>query len=129
MNRNIFLTILFQIIVFLVLLDGYSFAQDPTYRLTVESGGYMDFKIYSLDRYDGGITYTDWTTLRIDFNDSDNSHEWYLAFKANTNEFTGSGTRFLPLSSVSIFVESMTPTSGTYYPGPHPLNEDRKSVV
>lgn len=82
-------------------------AQNPSYQVTIESGGYVDFKIHSMHQYenDGGIHYPDWTRLKIVYNDTtDGVQEWKLGFKASTGEFiTGVENRSLPLDYVSIY--------------------------
>jgi|GEM_PF-1923026 len=103
--------------------------QNPSYQLYVESGGYMDFKIYSLSKYQGGVSYTNWTRLKIVYTDTTagtQTNKWYLSFKANTDEFVGViPTETLPLNYVSLYVESLNrenpATSETLYQGPHPL--------
>jgi hypothetical protein len=61
----------------------------PPYSLTVESGGHIEFKVYSLQHYDQGITYTNRTTLRIfcDTLSGKSSNLWYLGVKAQDAEF------------------------------------------
>lgn len=90
--------------VLLLLFQTVTFSQNPTYQLQVESGGYMDFKIYSLNRYEGGISYDNWTRLKIIFTDTTSgttTDKWYLDFKANTTDFLGSSSN-IPLDYVSI---------------------------
>mgnify|MGYP006279503799 CR=1 FL=1 len=93
----------FFIISFFFLLTSLH-AQNPSYHLFVESGGLIDFKIYSLSRYEGGITYENWTRLKIVYRDTTPGTQvdkWNLSFKANTPKFYGSMNEF-PLNYISI---------------------------
>ena len=77
------------ILIFILFLPALLRAQPP-YRLTVESGGSVDFKVYSLKYYNDGMNYDDFTTLRIycDTLDSgDYTEVWYLGVKAQDSEF------------------------------------------
>jgi hypothetical protein len=94
------------IILLLCITTIHSYAQNPSYQLTVESGGYVDFKIHSMQQYENvsGIDYTNWTRLKIVFKDTTAGvQEWKLGFKANTSDFlTNVPGRVLPLNYVSI---------------------------
>jgi len=112
-------------------------AQNPSYRLTVESGGYVDFKINTLNRYQGGLSYSNWTRLKIVYDDTrtgTQTDKWYLDFRANTTEFVGDiPGNTLPLDYVSIYVESIVPedptTDAVLYQGPHALDGTFTRIV
>jgi len=120
-----------------VLASLNSRAQNPTYQLTVESGGYTDFKIYSLNQYEDGMSYTNWTRLKIAYKDSTSgiqTDRWYLSFKANTTAFEGDiPSRSLPLDNVSLYVESLvaeeSSATATLYQGPHDISDGFVSLV
>lgn len=59
-----------------------------TFRVGVQSGGNIQFEVNSLHRYNTGITYTDWTTLRIHCDTLSIGHEsiWQLEVKAMETE-------------------------------------------
>ena len=128
MSRSLWQVIL-NVILFLFLSHGYALAQNPTGGITVESGGYMDFKIYSLNRYEGGLEYTSWSRLQIVFRDTTDGKQvdrWNLSFKANTSNFVSSVPgREMPLDYVSIQVtdaDSLSSTA-TILSGPHALSD------
>jgi hypothetical protein len=112
-------------------------AQNPTYQLTVESGGYTDFKIYSLSQYEDGMSLTNWTRLKIVYKDTTSGTQvdrWYLAFKANTTAFEGDiPSRTLPLDYVSLYVQSTgtedLSSTATFYEGPHEISDEFVSLV
>ena len=130
--RRVLCRLSFLINVFL-LVPGItsSWAQNPTYQLIVESGGYTDFKLHTLSQYDGGMTYTNWTRLKVVYKDTTSGiqrDKWFLSFKANTPEFESSvDGRTLPLNSISLFIESLTAQTtgrdGTLYQGPHSVSD------
>lgn len=129
MNRLLGLFIV--ILMLCVSLDvTNTYGQNPVYRLTVRSGGFMDFKIYSLDRYDGGLVYNDWTKLRVVYKDSTGGRQfntWNLGVKAATPELQGSALdRNLPLDYISIEVNDGDTLSNnaTIDHGPHKLSEN-----
>jgi len=65
-------------------------AQNPTYRLTVGSGGYVDFKVFSFRHYEQGMDYNDWTHLNIIYEDTTvgtHTDEWYLGVKTQDDAF------------------------------------------
>ena len=134
MSKSLWLVIL-KMIILLSLSCRYSLAQNPSARLTVESGGYMDFKIYSLNRYEGGLEYTTWSRVQIVFRDTTEGKQtdrWSLAFKANTTNFVSSVPgRNLPLDYVSIEIsdtDSLSTTS-TLLSGPHELSNSYTDLV
>ncbi|MFO8233877.1 MAG: hypothetical protein R6U04_00535 [Bacteroidales bacterium] len=96
------------ILLFLFITNTILYTQNPSYQLTIESGGYVDFKIVSMHQYenDGGIDYPSWTRLKVVYNDTtDGTQEWKLGFKAGTSDFiTGVENRTLPLNYVSVYV-------------------------
>ncbi len=68
-------------------------AQDGSYQLTVEAGGAIEFKVYSLRHYYQGMTYSNRTTMRIHCDTlSGNQHTdvWYLGVKAQDASFYSS---------------------------------------
>jgi len=136
-SMNMILGFRYGLLLFAVLASLNSKAQNPTYQLTVESGGYTDFKIYSLSQYEDGMSYTNWTRLKIVYKDTTSgiqADRWYLSFKANTTAFEGDiPSRSLPLDYVSLEVESLVPedpaATATLYSGPHDLTDGFVSLV
>ena len=116
-----------------VLSINFAFSQNPSFRLQIETGGFMDFKIYSLNRYEGNITYNDWTRLRITYTDTSSGtqfNKWELKFKANTTDFIGSVGN-LPLDYVSIEVNDAGGNLGGAIidNGPHPLSDTYTNLI
>lgn len=96
------------LLLFLLLLCIEAYAQNPTWRVTVESGGHADFKIYTLEKYENGLDYIDWTNLRMVYEDTTSGTQedkWYLGVKAQDIEFISSfEERSLPLDLLSLEV-------------------------
>ena len=68
-------------------------SQNPTYRLTVSSGGNIEFKVYSFHHYENGIDYLDMTHLEIIYTDTTagpHENEWYLGVKTQDDAFYSS---------------------------------------
>ena len=71
-------------------------SQNQTIRLSVRTGGNIDFIFNSYKKYDQGIVYTDYTKLAVYYIDTDNAGNhtalthWKLNFKANSANIEGS---------------------------------------
>jgi len=96
-------------LVLFLFLHGWVHAQSEVpYRLTVESGGSVQFKVNTFQYYNQGIDYTDWTatTLRI-YCDTLSSGQvddiWYLGAKTQDSEFLCNyPDQSLPLNYVKV---------------------------
>ena len=96
----------------------------------------MDFKIYSLNRYQGGLSYTNWTRLKIVYKDTTagtQTDKWFLDFKANTPNFVSSvPERNLPLNYVSIDVsdaDGNLASTATIVSDPQPLSDEYTNII
>ncbi len=66
------------------------------------SGGSVDFRINSLNKYNEGVEYADWTKLEINIDDLGQDDIWELQFKANTQNIIGDGDNDLDLDYISL---------------------------
>ena len=85
--------ILISLIVFLFIHNLGHPQDDPPYRLSLEMGGSIEFKVYSLRHYYQGMTYNDRTTLRIHCDTLDSgkhTNVWYMGVKAQDASFYSS---------------------------------------
>ncbi|MBS3775481.1 MAG: hypothetical protein KGY70_09850 [Bacteroidales bacterium] len=91
---------------FFLLIQIQVQSQNPTYRLTVSSGGNVEFKVYSFRHYENGIDYLDLTHLEIVYADTTagpHEDEWYLGVKAQDDAFYSNYPgRTLDLSYVTL---------------------------
>ncbi len=97
------------IMVFVILFFGnYAAGQNTTSRLTIESGGSVNFYFNSLEKYKNGITYTDWTKLRIYYNDTTDAGgigiypTWKLDVKALSPTIDGDAGNTLNLNTIEL---------------------------
>ena len=83
-------------------------AQNVTSRLSVYSGGNIEFNFNSIKKYNDGIIYTNYTKLSIYFIDTNDLGvpnplaRWKRTMKANTANIEGDGGDNLPLSTIEV---------------------------
>ena len=84
-----------SILIFLISISNVCMSQNQTIRLSVRTGGNVDFIFNSYKKFDQGIVYTDYTKLAVYYIDTDNAgiHQathWKLDFKSNSANIEGS---------------------------------------
>lgn len=87
---------------------SHSFAQSHGARIMILNGGDVNFFFNSLDKYDNGITYSNWTLLAIHYGDTTAANtNWQLQIKANSSILLPSNAPDpdLPLSVIQIWVQ------------------------
>jgi len=104
-------------LIFLIIFTYYSAYSQPggnpyTARMVITRGGYVEFMFNSLEKYENGITFTDYTYIDICFQDPDNpgagGTKWKLEVMANSASFVGASA--LPLNILELDI-SGTPTA------------------
>jgi hypothetical protein len=101
--------LIFNLFLLLFVVSPIQGQINPTYQLHIESGGYVDFKIFSLNQYKNEtppISYSDWTRLKITYTDTTAGKQtdaWRLGFKTESLTFDTSpiGSN-ISVSSISI---------------------------
>jgi len=88
-----------------------------TFRVGVQSGGSVQFKINSIHHYNTGISYSDWTTLRIHCDTLSIGHDniWKLEIKAMEIEDSLQSNypdRALALDNLTIEAVNLTEIDG-----------------
>jgi len=115
MPKYIFIVFLFFQI---SLLYGQPGGNPYTARMTIVRGGYLEFAFNSMEKYENGIVFNNYTEIAICFSDPDNpgatGTEWKLEFEANTSGANFDGTSSLPLSSLQL---NFTGIAIATYPG------------
>ena len=102
-----------ELLLFFIILLGltYTYSQEhnTTSRLRIESGGSIYFNFNSLNKYENGLEYTNWTKITVYFIDtlkSDGSQtamKWKLDVKAMSNDITGdAGPPHLDLNTIEL---------------------------
>jgi len=78
-------------------------SQPDTMMIRIESGGSVDFRINSMNKYEEGVEYQNWTRLAVYFIDEDDpGRSWDLEFKASTMFIIGDSGKQLDLDIISI---------------------------
>jgi len=104
-------------LIFLIVFTFYSAYSQPggnpyTARMVITRGGYVEFMFNSLEKYENGIKFTDYTYIDICFQDPDNpgagGTNWQLEVMANSATFVGASA--LPLNMLELII-SGTPTA------------------
>ncbi|MFP3860750.1 MAG: hypothetical protein ACLFUW_08000 [Bacteroidales bacterium] len=94
----------------LLFFSALAHAQEsPTMYIMVESGGNIDFKVYSLHYYENGMS-LDWGKLRLEYDTTDinQNNEWYLGVTAQDSKFLSSNPdQDLSLDKVTLEVEDL----------------------
>ncbi len=96
----------------------FVYSQNTTSRLTIESGGSLNFYFNSLQKYQNGIKYTGWTRLRIYYNDTTVTggigidSTWRLDVKALNSEFNGDAGNTLDLNTLELEATGVTGVQG-----------------
>lgn len=97
------------IIIIMFFLSGHIvFSQNTTSRLTIESGGSVNFFFNSFLKYSNGITYSDWTKLDVYYNDTTDAGglgihpTWKLDVKALSPTIDGDAGNTLTLDVIEI---------------------------
>ena len=111
-----------SIIIVLVIVGFNIYCQNSTTsRLTIQSGGSVNFYINSFDKYQNGITYTNWTTVTVYFIDtldidgSQTALTWKLDVKAMDVNIDGTLSN-LPLNTIEIVATDGGGPAATYSP-------------
>ena len=100
--KKVFFVLLFSLTWFI------SFNQNTTSRLAIESGGSVNFYFNSFQKYVNGVTYSDWTKLRIYYNDTTNAGgvgtfpTWKLDVKALSPTIDGDAGNSLDLNTIEL---------------------------
>jgi len=127
MLRYAFITIIvfFSIIVF---------GQNVTSRLRIEAGGNVYFHFNSLEKYNNGIVYSDWTKLKVYFLDTlnngtqNNSTKWQLSVNATRDGIYGDSGVNPALDLSTIEFTSVGTDAGATYNNPTVLS-DLKTIL
>jgi len=95
-------------------------SQNTTSRLTIISGGNVNFYVNSFDKYNNGISYPNWTTVNIYFVDtladgSQTGLKWKLDAKAMANNIGGILGN-LPLNTIELEAADGGGPSAAYSP-------------
>jgi len=100
-------------------------------RLTVQSGGHVDFNFNSIRKYKDGITYADWTTFAVSFTDaiSPSSEQWKLEFRASTPDIPGDGGNSLNLNTLELTAANGGGSGIANYYGPVALSNTNQLLV
>jgi len=110
------------LLILLVLLPVTIFAQpgaNPyTARIVISRGGFVDFVFNSVEKYQTGITYNDYTYIDICFHDPDNpgvgGTKWQLEVETATAGVNLIGASAIPLSVIEL---ELNGTATATYPG------------
>ena len=103
-------------IIFLFLHGVVQAQSDIPYRLTVETGGNVQFKVNTFYYYTNGVDYSDWinTRLKIYCDTLSTGEEWYIGAIAQDSEFISSfPDQSLPLDFVKLKAISGSSWSST----------------
>jgi len=81
----------FPLATILILFNFGLRSQNITSRLSLQSGGNIYFVFNSIEKYNNGISYTDWTKVKVYFIDttntgSQNPTKWKLSVKATRDK-------------------------------------------
>ena len=100
---------------------GESTAIQDTFRVGVQSGGNVQFKINSIQHYNTEITYSDWTTLRIHCDTLSIGYDniWELEVKAMETEDSLQSNypnRALGLDNIKLKARNLTGGPGSASP-------------
>lgn len=109
---------------FLIFVQVNSYSQNTTSRLRILSGGSMYFNFNSLQKYENGLTYSNWTRAEVYFIDTTNLGvqtllEWRLDVKAMTPLINGDAGYSLPLNTIEIESNGLNAT----YNGPFAISD------
>jgi len=87
-------------------------------RLRFNKGSRFDFYFNSLQKYEDGITYSDYSQIAISFSESEpKDSNWQVQIKALTATIDGGGTNTLPLDRLRVYTsDGGSTTSATYSP-------------
>ncbi len=121
-------------LIFLIIFTFYSAYSQPggnpyTARMVITRGGYVEFMFNSLEKYQNGITFTDYTYIDICFQDPDNpgagGTKWQLEVMANSATFVG--TSALPLNILELGISVTSPA--TYSATPFAISSVNQVIV
>jgi len=99
------------ILIIFLISEIFVYSQ-TTSRLTIESGGSLNFYFNSLQKYQNGIEYTDWTKLRIYYNDTGTNPTWKLDVKALNPTFNGDAGNTLNLNTLELEAKGVQGVTG-----------------
>lgn len=107
---------------FFLILGISSYSQNVTSRLRIESGGSIYFNFNSLEKYQTGLEYTNWTKVSVYYIDTTdtgipNASNWKLTVKAMSPTINGDAGNTLPLNTIEM---QATGINAIYY-GPFEL--------
>ena len=111
----------------LMSISNIGTCQNQTIRLSVRTGGNVDFIFNSYKKFDQGIIYTDYTKLAVYYIDTDNAGNhtalthWKLDFKANAANIEGSSSN-LDLRTLELTATDGGGTSSATYLGKKELS-------
>lgn len=109
--------------------------QNTTSRLTIESGGSLNFYFNSLQKYKTGIEYTDWTKLRIYYIDTiagggDGAYPlWKLDVKAMSPQINGDDGNTLNLNTIELEASQLIGVAFGNLTGIQALNNSDISLI
>ncbi len=109
----------YSLFTFFLLFNIVLRSQNVTSRLSLQSGGNIYFSFNSLEKYNNGISYNDWTKVKVYFVDSaggvqNNATKWKLSVKATRDKIYGDGGNDLPLSTIE-FTTNGSDGGATYH--------------
>lgn len=119
--------ILISIIFFLVYTGS---SQNTTSRLRIESGASIYFNFNSLQKYENGLEYSNWTKATVYFIDTTalgvpTALQWRLDVKAMSAAINGDAGNFLPLNTIEMEATGIDAT----YLGPIALSNADSPLV
>ena len=120
-------TILFVQLLFPIICMGQWDTGD-TLNLTLVAGGQVFFKYKSLNEIDNGITYTDWSTFNLYF-DNENGGDVKLTFYSNTGFIFGEDEYKLSLDIIELQVNCPGCPGGSVVGGWHPLSDTPTDLI
>lgn len=109
---------------FLIFVQVNSYSQNISSRLTILSGDNVPFTFNSMQKYENGITFSNWSSVEVRFIDTTdlgvpNLTEWRLDVKAMTPLINGEAGYSLPLNTIEIESSGINAT----YNGPFALSD------
>ena len=96
------------LLLLILLITDFAYGQNITSRITIQSGGSIQFPFNSYTKLANGMNYTNWTRLQIYYLDTLNdgtlngTSQWHLMVRANTGTIDGDGGNSLSLNKVEI---------------------------
>ena len=99
---------LWFVIIILFVFSSKIFCQNPYGRISIKSGGVVNFVFSTLSKYKNGSRYTNFSRIDVYFNDTANDgsagieDQWKLTFHANSANIIGDDGNFLDLETIEL---------------------------